>query len=290
MLLMLLAEFSLRFFFGFCDTVLLREDPNYEYIAKANQNRKRFGNTILYNSFSMRSEEVDSNAIHILGLGDSVLNGGVLTDHNELASTIISQKLTDTLKTKVQFLNISAGSWGPDNVAAYLKERGLFNANYIYLIVSSHDAYDNMDFKPIVGENKSFPSHQYNSAIVELVDRYLLPRLDKILEKHSKEPIGYSGIVKDGKIFNSGFIRLKEVAEDNNIALKIILHPDLSEVIRGSYNQQGQEITRFSEANNVPIIKLIDTNYQQDFYRDGIHLNEKGQKHLSEIIVKDYLN
>lgn len=37
-------------------------------------------------------------------------------------------------------LNISAGSWGPDNCAAYLKHYGLFGAKAMSLLVSSHDA------------------------------------------------------------------------------------------------------------------------------------------------------
>ena len=53
-------------YFGFCDTVLVREDSEFEYIAQANQKRFRFRNHAIYNSFSMRSEEVDTSSIKIL--------------------------------------------------------------------------------------------------------------------------------------------------------------------------------------------------------------------------------
>ena len=106
-------EAVLRYRFGFCDAPLSIESDRYEYIFAPNQNRHRFGNHIIYNSYSQRSQEPDSNKTIVLGLGDSVINGGVQTDHGDLATTIASN---DTL----QILNISAGSWGPDNCAAYL--------------------------------------------------------------------------------------------------------------------------------------------------------------------------
>ena len=70
-------EIVLRLFFGFCNTVLYREDPKYEYIAIPDQHRYRFRNHISFNQESMRSAELDQASIKILGFGDSVLNGSV---------------------------------------------------------------------------------------------------------------------------------------------------------------------------------------------------------------------
>ena len=90
LVVLLVAEIALRNVFGFCDTVLLRADPNYEYIAQPDQDRMRFRHHIVYNSLSMRSPEPDSKAVVILGCGDSVINGGVLTGQDSLATTILS--------------------------------------------------------------------------------------------------------------------------------------------------------------------------------------------------------
>lgn len=62
-------------------------------------------------------------------------------------------------------LNISAGSWGPDNCAAYLKEKGTFGAEGIILVVSSHDAHDNMNWQTVVGQSVAFPDKQYKLSI-----------------------------------------------------------------------------------------------------------------------------
>lgn len=102
---------------------------------------------------------MDSTKTIVLGLGDSVLYGGVQTDQDSLAISIFSSL------TGYQMLNISAGSWEPDNCAAYLKHFGTFNAKAIFLVVSSHDAHDNITHQPVVGIHPSYPNKQYTCAI-----------------------------------------------------------------------------------------------------------------------------
>ena len=164
------TEITLRQVWGFANAPLYQESSSYEYMARPNQDGYRFGNHFHYNSFSQRSDEPDSTKTIVLGLGDSVLFGGVMTDQDSLATSLFSAE------TDMQMLNISAGSWGPDNCAAYLKEKGMFGAKAMFLLVSSHDAHDNMDFKPVVGKHASYPDRQYLLAWGELIGRYLYPK------------------------------------------------------------------------------------------------------------------
>ena len=189
-------------------------------MACPNQDGYRFGNHYHYNSYSQRSEEPDSTKKIILGLGDSVLFGGVQTDQDSLATSIFSQE------TDIQMLNISAGSWGPDNCAAYLKKFGLFGAKAMFLLVSSHDAHDNMDFQPVVGIHPSYPDKQYALAWGELLDRYLLPRVFPKKKKEAdpdQKVLDGIGIEKNGKVFNPGFDQLAEIAKQANIPLYVYL-------------------------------------------------------------------
>lgn len=280
------AELLLRSYFGFCDTVLMEEDPDYEYIAQPNQYRFRFRNNIYYNKESMRNNEIDNTAVKVLVFGDSVINGGSLTDQDSLATTILSDTLSKYYNKKIQFLNISAGSWGPDNCYAYLQKHGDFNARHIFLFVNSHDAYDNMNFEKIVGVNESFPDQQYRSALYELFDRYLLPRLS-VEFNWSSGKTNDLGINKkhDGSVFNSGFESFLLYSRSHNMSFTIYLHADIAELKAGVYNEQGQDIIRFSETNNIPIIKDIETGLEISDFRDNIHLNEKGQKKISTIVL-----
>lgn len=271
-------EVTLRVKYGFCDAPLSIESDRYEYAFAPSQNRHRFGNSIRYNSYSQRSDEPDSSKTIVLGLGDSVINGGVQTDQSDLATTIASDN-------GIQILNISAGSWGPDNCAAYLEEKGTFGARKILLVVSSHDAHDIMDFRPIVGYSTSFPDRQYRLAIVEIFDRYILPRISRSIaaadpDRQVESNVG-SGIVKGHGPFNPGFARIKAIADSLGIPMSIYLHPDRAELTEGRFNSQGMEIIEWAGNNGVQLTSGFDMGESLRTMRDGIHVNPEGQKILA---------
>ena len=273
--LLVILEIYLRAIWGFCDSVLMMESDKYEYIAQPNQERFRFRNHILYNKYSMRTSEVDSSAMIILGLGDSVLNGGVAVDQDSLATTLLTSMIGKSLRRKVQVLNISAGSWGPDNCYAYLQEKGDFNAKAMFLVVSSHDAHDNMDFGKVVDKALRYESKQYKIAIVELIHKYVIP---EILHRNQLEGIA---IEKKGVAFNAGFKELAEYSRIKNIPFFVYLHPDINELAQHQYNSQGEEIINFCKENNIECIQSLHSMSQEN-YRGGIHLNDSGQRKLAE--------
>ena len=174
---------------------------------------------------------------------------------------------------------------------AYLDENGCFNAMAMLLVVSSHDAHDNMDFKPIVGISPSFPEKQYPLAIIELSDRYLFPRIRSVFKRRTKQQRledfeKIEGIKKTGKGFNTGFSALKHKADSLHIPMIIYLHAEQSELGNKQYNSQGEEIINFAKLNNIPIIKDLDFGLTPDWYRkgDNIHLSQYGQSKMAELI------
>lgn len=293
-ILLLGGEFALRVCLGMCQAPLYEESDEWEYMACANQNGMRFGNHFHYNSYQQRSEEPDSTKKIVLGLGDSVLFGGVMTDQDSTSSYVFN-----SMCPEYQMLNISAGSWGPDNCAAYLKHYGLFGAKAMFLLVSSHDAHDNMDFKPVVGKHPSYPDHQYWCAWAEFLDRYVWPRtIGKLITKHKEDDpdaavlksIDGTDIKKDGKIFNPGFAQLKEMADSAGIPLYVCLHADKNEVGAGKYNEQGEEIIKWCKNNDITPILELEEGLTVDMFRDGIHTNEKGQRFEAGIMKKYITN
>lgn len=280
--LLAVSELCLRCILGLAHAPLYYASDEYEYMACPNQDGYRFGKHYHYNSYSQRSDEPDSTKTIILGLGDSVLFGGVQIDQDSLATSIF------TRETGMQMLNISAGSWGPDNCAAYLKKFGLFGAKAMFLLVSSHDAHDNMDFMPVVGVQPSYPDKQYLLAWGEMINRYLLPRIFKSnLKEADPDQKVLNGIHKNGKEFNPGFNQLLSMANEADIPLIVYLHAELSELKKKEYNEQGQEIIAWAEMNNVKLIKELDYHFVESDYRDGIHLNVNGQRKVGEIIRND---
>jgi hypothetical protein len=279
------SEIFLRLGLGLGNMILYLEDDAIEYIPAPNQHSVRFGNKIDYNEYSMRSLSIGENdGCIVLGFGDSVLNGGTLTDQDSIATTIVEKQMRRT-NADIRFLNISAGSWGPDNCAAYLNKFGSFNAKMIVLFVSSHDAYDNMTFEKTVGRHKSYPKEQYPLALLELLDRYAQPRLMKLFHGHNVDDDLM--INKNGIGFNSGFDFFKDYTEKNQIPFLVCLHAETAEIKAGKFNAQGEEILRFCETNGIKVISGFEIGEDLKDFRDHIHLNERGQKRWAKALSKE---
>lgn len=289
LILIALSELILRYVFGFCDAVLYQSSPAYEYIAQPNQHRYRFLSHIDYNSYSQRSEEPDSTKTIILGLGDSVIFGGTMLDQEDIATTLFSKE------TGMQMLNISSGSWGPDNCAAYLKEKGTFGAKAMVLVCSSHDAFDVMSHIPVVGIYPNYPDKQYKLAIWEVIDRYLMPRIKvyfsgkqlldpdaQVVEKVKSD----EGVANKALNFDPGFDQLLQISEEKHIPFFIYLHPEVSEVMSRKYKEGGLMIMEWAKTHHIKLIDGLNEGVTVDIYRDVIHLNEKGQRNLANSLKK----
>ena len=289
LLIIALTELVLRLVFGFCDAVLYQSSPAYEYIAQPNQHRYRFFSHIDYNSYSQRSEEPDSTKTIFLGLGDSVIFGGTMLDQDSIATTLFSKE------TGMQMLNISSGSWGPDNCAAYLREKGTFGAKAMVLVCSSHDAFDVMSHIPVVGIYPNYPDKQYKLAIWEVVDRYLLPRIEvyfrgkqlldpdaQVVEKVKSD----EGVAKKTLNFDPGFDQLLQISEEKHIPFFIYLHPEVGEIMSRKYKEGGLMIMEWAKTHHIKLIDGLNEGVTIDMYRDVIHLNEKGQRNLANSLKK----
>ena len=150
--------------------------PTIEYLYKPDQDVYRFGNHFIVNHYGMRSRDFSAHKsdlaeYRVMVFGDSVVNGGNLTDHANLATTMLESRLSDRLKRPVIVGNISAGSWGPGNWLAYGKEYGFFDADCVILVISSHDAEDNPTFEPL--NPNTHPTEKPLLALSEAVFRYL---------------------------------------------------------------------------------------------------------------------
>lgn len=289
LILIALSEIILRYVFGFCDAVLYQSSPAYEYIAQPNQHRYRFFSHIDYNSYSQRSEEPDSTKTIVLGLGDSVILGGTMLDQDSVATTLFSKE------TGMQMLNISSGSWGPDNCAAYLKEKGTFGAKAMVLVCSSHDAFDVMSHVPVVGIYPNYPDKQYKLAIWEVIDRYLMPRIKvyfrgkqlldpdaQVVEKVKSD----EGVANKALNFDPGFDQLLQISDEKHIPFFIYLHPEVGEVMSRKYKEGGLMIMEWAKTHHIKLIDGLNEGVTVDMYRDVIHLNEKGQRNLANSLKK----
>ena len=116
------GEWYARTVLGLGDPPLSITHPRIEYLYAPNQDVRRFGKRFLVNDYSMRSAPFaarkGADERRVLVFGDSVVNGGNLTDHEDLATTRLAHDLLPFAGgNKVVVGNVSAGSWGPGKLA-----------------------------------------------------------------------------------------------------------------------------------------------------------------------------
>lgn len=285
--LTLSAELGARWVLGLGDPPLTILDPEIEYLFAPNQDLRRFGNRVIYNDVSMRSADAWANVakrpdeLRILVLGDSVINGGALTDHERLATTI-AQKALDHAKRPVRVGNASAGSWGPENWLAYVDRYGTFGADLVVVVASTHDLRDVRTFPEELGPD--FPLAKPTSALGEGIGRYLLPRLG--LAERPPPPATAPSDAVDRSV--AALEELFRKVRETGAHLVVLHHPERDEpdrdlahdalLLRAVVERSGHVV--------VPMSAWLGTVGRRNrYYSDEIHINEDGQKVYADILI-----
>ena len=84
----------------------------------------------------------------------------------------------------------------------------------------------------------------------------------------------------------NGFDDLKHIADSLDIPFYIYLHAEQGEVMRGAYNDMGQQIMMWADSTHTRLINGIEEGEAIDMYHDAIHFNERGQHHLANVLEK----
>jgi hypothetical protein len=175
----LLTEWFLRVRYGFGNPPLYQADDSIGYLLAPNQTTRRFGNNIAINRYSMRSPDFEpirpDNTDRLFLIGDSVVNGNWWTDQTQTVSELLRQKIQAQTPKTIEVLNASANSWGPRNELAYLQRQGLFNAQFLVLVINTDDLFATTPTPLGVGKDKNYPDHKPPLALIEAIDR-LLPQ------------------------------------------------------------------------------------------------------------------
>lgn len=299
LLLGVVGELFARFYLGLGDPPLSQADPKIEYLFKPDQDCHRFGNRIRYNHYSMRSDDfpahkADPRELRVLVVGDSVINGGVQTDQSKLATTLLQQRLSADLGRPVVVGNVSAGSWGPPNEQAYLKRFGLFDADVLVIVLSSHDAHDVPTFEPVVGVSPTFPDHRPVLALWEGFERYLLPRFrgpaPTPADPGAPVPGATTAPVKQADV-DASLAALREMirmAKSTRAAVVVAQYPEAAELaappkpgyqlIADEARKDGVEPTAIAPAFAAAKAR------GEDPYRDPIHPNDAGQRIIADVL------
>ncbi|MBW4524564.1 MAG: SGNH/GDSL hydrolase family protein [Phormidium tanganyikae FI6-MK23] len=286
---LILLELALRIFFGFGDPLLYIADAEIGYLLAPNQSVRRFGNRIEINQYSMRSRKFtpkpEIGTKRVLMIGDSIINGGWWTDQKEVVSELVMRSNERSLEV----LNASANSWSPRNELAYLKRFGTFNADVIVLVINTDDLFGTPPTSLGVGRDRNYPDRKPMSAIVEVVDRYLLPapKLPAELKQIQSESGDRVGINLDA------IQQIRNIANQNNAKFVLAMTPLLRELTPpGSRDYEitaRQRLIEMTQAEQIQYIDFLpifqaESTQAQKLYRDHIHLSSSGNRLLSDRI------
>ena len=285
------AEAVARFHLGLGDPPLMVRDPEIEYLFAPSRSYHRFGNRVSYNAYSMRSDEfprerTSDDEVRILVLGDSVVNGGGLTDQDELATAILQRRLREAYGVHAVVGNISARSWGPANLLAYVRRFGWFHADIAFIVLSSHDHADVPTFAEDLGPN--FPEAPPVLALEEAVIRYLPRYLPSL--RSAGTAASAPGDEQDSA---RGARYLRELLTRAKAAVPhavLLLHPTRQELAHGTL-PDGEEILRIAGDLNVPtmIVARAMTGETGVYYWDEIHISAAGQQLYGELLLCETL-
>ncbi|HVT99457.1 MAG TPA: SGNH/GDSL hydrolase family protein [Acidobacteriaceae bacterium] len=173
------TEAALRWGLGLGNPILIAPDPACSYVTRPNQNVYRFFVHTYINRYGMRSAEVSPErppgVVRVLFVGDSVTYGTTHVDQKNLFSQIVGRGLPSIVHEKVEVLNASVNGWAPDNEWEWVRTRGIFQSNYVLLVLNDGDLTQPLAKIDQVGD--SLPQTRPLTAINELFTRFIKPRI-----------------------------------------------------------------------------------------------------------------
>lgn len=296
---LVLVELGLRWRFGLGTPVLYCADPQIGYVLAPNQRLRRFGNQIVVNQFSMRSEAIASlrpaNTLRVLLIGDSVANGGSWTDQPD----IISEQMQRLIQAQplgpfffilsslsaVEVLNASAASWGPRNQLAYLQQFGSFEAQLIVLLINTDDLFAAAPTAVPVGRDRQYPNRRPYFALSDALGlawaKFYPPK--PAASVPDRDPVG----ANLAAIEQMGAIAYKSDAE--LLLAMTPLRRELSQP-RDYELQTRQRLDEFVQRQQLSYLDFLPlfraAPHPIGLFRDHIHLSPAGNQLVSQELAQ----
>jgi lysophospholipase L1-like esterase len=272
---------------------VLYEAAAYGYRVKPLQEIHRFGNRYFSNEFGLRSEPIAQwparGMVRILCLGDSITNGGAVTDQAETYPYLLQRKLRAN-QANVEVLNASAPGWAVANAAGWLRFNGTFGAQVVLLTVGTADLFQAEESAAIVGRHPSFPSVSPALAVEELLRRYAMPRLARIssADPGTGEPSGATLASRQAEIHA---LRIAEHLRRLGV-IPLVLYVERPVQTEAPDPHLTHARSSFFEAmtrHNIAFRSTRDAIERAGgaaLFRDGLHPNAAGNRILAQVAAE----
>ena len=148
--------------------------------------------------------------------------------------------------------NASAGSWGPGNWLAYLREFGHLDADAIILVASSHDMYDEPGYEPL--NPATHPTSAPPLALWEGVTRYLPRYLPVLSAPPPPPPPPQASLAENARKSSAPSLRaIADYARAAQVPLCLVHHHTRSELHAGVLSPDGVELRAEALRLSLPI-------------------------------------
>jgi len=289
------TEVGFRIFLGLGSPPLAYADPDYGYAFKPNQNLKRFGRRVFYNEQGLRSEPLPAvkppGELRVLCVGDSVTNGGVLTDQSQTYPYLLEAELRRAGR-HARALNASAGSWGVENELAWLKKKGLLESDVVVLQIGTHDLAQRWSSGDKVGRDVSLPDRRPLLAWKELIERYAAPRLSSFLAGPGPSPAPRE---EDHQACMRVIGELIAVVRGGRATPVILLTPDREELDQPKRSERWrQDLMGLARREQAPLVDMLEVFRREPdrghgAFRDDVHPNEQGNLLMARAVGAEIL-
>ena len=272
---------------------LLYLRTDYGYRVEPSQDLRILGKSVYYNQQGLRAPEINlvatGGTVRILCVGDSITNGGTVTDQAFTYPYVLGELLKET-GIEAETLNGSANGWALENEAGWLKAHGIFNSNFVVLQVATHDLFQRQAKSELVDLNPSFPSRAPRLAIETLVRKIVLPRLG--IGPDTRDP-GYApGVYTELDVERSlrALDQIRKLVGDAGGTLLVIPieQPRRFEPVDELTLEAKARLRMWAAQSNVPVIetaRAMEEDGGERLFRDPMHPNEKGNRTIARLVA-----
>jgi len=270
----ILAEATLRILQG--DRLLYRADPEIEYLPAPNQAVLVDGVDVRTNALGMRSDpaepEKPPGVFRVLVIGDSIVFGHTNTAHANLATSLLSNMQVADGR-RIEALNVSATSWGPGNMLAWLDKHGTVQADAMVLVLSTHDLADDRTFAPL--HRDGLPQSEPLSVVADWLWRKLTP------DPADSAPVDPR---TEGDAQAALPLLMQRVAAAP-LGGCLIIHPSAEEWAAKTPVAEEQRLEATGLSAGLAVFYGRSFIREASDYSDGIHLSRTGQQSLAHAIA-----
>lgn len=286
------TEATLRLLLGLGDPVLIAPDAACSYITKPDQKIFRFFVHTYINHYGMRSDEVSRarppGAVRLLFVGDSLTYGTTHVDQSRIFTQIVAMGLPAVVHRPVEVLNVSANAWAPDNEWSWVRSRGIFQSNFVLLVLNDGDLTQPRATIEQVGDD--LPQKRPATAIGELYTRFLAPRIFHVAPRHDAgDTVTANDATMQANLEDLSRFRALVTSQQGRMVLVFL--PFRADVPALSAPAE-KALHTWGDRNQVPFLDLTSAissySVSQICLYDHTHFNAAGNQVVGKTILKQW--